>query len=67
MDYAVNICFPPAIKDEQNEKENLLHGPSGAETFRNVSKYRLPDDRGVVSCHSVNFFFTGSNFNNIDR
>lgn len=36
-----------------NEKENLPHSPSGAETFRNDSKYRLPDDREVVLCHSV--------------
>lgn len=36
-----------------NEKENLSHSPSGAETLRNDSKYRLPNDREVVLCHSV--------------
>lgn len=36
-----------------NEKENLSHSPSGAETFRDDSKYSLPDDREVVLCHSV--------------
>lgn len=36
-----------------NEEENLSHSPSGAETFRNDSKYSLPDDRKVVLCHSV--------------
>lgn len=30
-----------------------MHSPSGAETFRNDSKHSLPDDRGVVLCHSV--------------
>lgn len=36
-----------------NEEENLSHSPSGAETFRDDSKYSLPDDREVVLCHSV--------------
>jgi hypothetical protein len=47
------LTFLVLVHNVHNEKENLSHSPSSAETFRNDSKYRLPDDRVVVLCHSV--------------